>query len=54
MKMQAKITKTNPVEIFRECVAKLEDKSQMPPEDVVKRTLRNQRTKMMKTANEKP
>ncbi|KAF0692792.1 Uncharacterized protein FWK35_00035561, partial [Aphis craccivora] len=45
MKIQAKTTKTNPAHIFGECVAKLDDKSQMPPENIVKRTLRNQRTK---------
>ncbi|CAI6359559.1 unnamed protein product [Macrosiphum euphorbiae] len=45
MKIQAKTTKTNPAHIFGECVAKLDDKSQMPPEKIVKRTLRNQRTK---------
>ena len=45
MKIQAKTTKNNPAHIFGECVAKLDDKSQMPPENIVKRTLRNQRTK---------
>lgn len=45
MKIQVKTTKNNPAHIFGECVAKLDDKSQMPPENIVKRTLRNQRTK---------
>jgi len=31
MKSQAKITKTNPAHIFGLCVAKLDDKSHMPP-----------------------
>jgi len=45
MKIEAETTKTNPAHIFGKCVAKLDDKSQMPPENIVKRTLRNQRTK---------
>jgi len=45
MKIQAKTTKNNPAHIFGECVAKLDDKSQMSPENIVKRTLQNQGTK---------
>lgn len=47
MKTEAKTNKTNPVEIYAEGVSKMnnETKSQIPQDDTVKRTLRNQRNK---------
>jgi len=45
MKVKTKTTKTNPSHIFGKYVAKLDNKSQMPSENIVKRTLQNRRTK---------
>ncbi|KAL5237367.1 hypothetical protein ACI65C_004777 [Semiaphis heraclei] len=45
MKVKAKTTKSNPAHIFGDYVAKLNDKTQMPSENIVKRTLQNRKTK---------
>jgi len=46
MKIKAETTKTSQAQyIFEKCVAKLDDKSQMPPENIVNRTPQNKRTK---------